>query len=133
MKPAKILYFIDGPAPSAANFMEAAELSANVVFRNARAVPSEAHSLEICDGVAGKVPPIYANRFPPAAEAIAKKKAELKALTSKVGDAPAPKPAGAAQGAGKGTAPASGQKASTQPQTQPQTAKPAAWNPNPAQ
>lgn len=132
MKPAKILYFVDGPAPTPEDFQAAAELNATVVFRNARAVPSEAHSLEICDGVAGKVPPIYAEKYPDADEAISKKAAELKALTSKVGDSPAPKP----QGKGGKT----GQQAPQQPpqgQQQPapgaQTGQPAGWNPNSAQ
>ncbi|ALH23589.1 hypothetical protein PM396_gp06 [Xanthomonas phage vB_Xar_IVIA-DoCa1] len=135
MKPAKILYFVDGPAPTPEDFAAAAELNASVSFRNARAVPSEAHSLEICDGVAGAVPPIYAEKFPDAAEAIKKKAAELKELTSKVGDSPAPKAKG-----GK-----TGQQAPQQPQTPaPATGgqQPAAgqqgggapsWNPNPAQ
>ena len=110
MKPAKILYFVDGPAPTPEDYAAASELNANVMFRNARAVPSEAHSLEICDGVAGAVPPIYAEKYPDAADAIKKKAAELKELTSKVGDSPAPKAKG-----GK-----TGQNAPS-------------WNPNPAQ
>lgn len=138
MKPAKILYFVDGPAPTSEDFQKAADLAATVVFRNARAVPSEEHSLEICDGVTGHVPAIYAAKYPKADEAIAKKKAELSALTSKVGDAPAPKPSGkgaqaaqtAPQGNGKGAAPAQPQTPATAPQA---GGKPAAWNPNPAQ
>lgn len=134
MKPAKILYFVDGPAPTPEDFQAAAELNATVVFRNARAVPSEAHSLEICDGVAGKVPPIYAEKYPDADEAISKKAAELKALTSKVGDAPAPKasgkPAGGAQGQGKANAPATPPAAPAAPAA-PAGGAPS-WNPNPA-
>lgn len=133
MKPAKILYFVDGPAPTSEDFQKAADLPATVVFRNARAVPSEEHSLEICDGVTGHVPAIYAKKYPKADEAIAKKKAELSALSSKVGDTPAPKPASKpqepAKGDGKGSAPAQPQT----PATAPQGGKPAAWNPNPAQ
>lgn len=121
MKPAKILFFVDGPAPKPEDFQAAAAMSATVVFRNARAVPSEQHSLEICDGVAGKVPAIYAAKYPTAEEAIAKKAAELKKLSDKVGDekAPEPKaskepPAGkAAETAGKGDG-----------------KKPPAWTPN---
>lgn len=130
MKPAKILFFVDGPAPSPEDYAAAAEMSATVNFRNARAVPSEPHALEICDGVAGAVPPLYAERFPTAEEAIAKKADELKALSSKVGDTPAPKKATAAktdaksqQAANPAQTPAPGQ----------QGAAPAAWNPNPAQ
>jgi len=90
MKRAKILFFVDGPAPSAEDFAQAAEMAANVVFRNARAVPSEPHALEICDGVAGKVPAIYADKFPAAEKAIKTKVAELKAISAKAGDVPAP-------------------------------------------
>lgn len=132
MKPAKILFFVDGPAPTPEDYAEAAALNATVNFRNARAVPSEPHALEICDGVAGKVPPIYAERFPNAEEAITKKADELKALTSKVGDSPAPKASGK-----------TGQKAPQQPQNPNPAQQPApgaqggtpapSWNPNPAQ
>lgn len=124
MKPAKILFFVDGPAPTPEDYAEASELNGTVVFRNARAVPSEAHSLEICDGVAGKVPPIYAEKYPEAAEAIKKKAAELKELTSKVGDSPAPKapakPANAPATAAKAQAPAQPAKPASAP----------AWTPN---
>ena len=133
MKPAKILFFVDGPAPTPEDYAEAAELSATVNFRNARAVPSEPHALEICDGVAGKVPAIYAERFPSADEAISKKADELKALTSKVGDSPAPK-ASAKKDGKTGTAPQQPNPNPAQtpaPGTPP--AAPAAWNPNPAQ
>ncbi len=125
MKPAKILYFVDGNAPTPEDFAAAAELNAQVMFRNARAVPSEPHSLEICDGVAGKVPKLYADAYPEAGEAIKKKAAELKALASKVGDAPAPKAASK-----PAAAPAKGQQA---PAAAPQGGSAPAWNPNPAQ
>ena len=128
MKPAKILFFVDGNAPTPEDFAAAAELNAQVMFRNARAVPSEPHSLEICDGVAGKVPKLYADAYPEAGEAIKKKAAELKALASKVGDAPAPKASGKA--ADKPAAAAQGQKA---PAAAPQGGSAPAWNPNPAQ
>jgi len=91
MKPAKILFFVDGHAPTSDDFKEAAKLSANVVFRNARAVPSEAHSLETCDGVAGKIPPLYAAKFETAENAIALKEKALSELSSLVGDEKAPK------------------------------------------
>ena len=90
MKPAKILYFVDGVSPTPEDFEAASKMQAQVVFRNARAVPPEG-ALEECDGVAGKVPKLYADACPEAGEAIKKKAAELKALASKVGDAPAPK------------------------------------------
>ncbi len=128
MKPAKILFFVDGNAPTPEDFAAAAELNAQVMFRNARAVPSEPHSLEICDGVAGKVPKLYADAYPEAGEAIKKKAAELKALTSKVGDAPAPK--ASSKAADKPAAATQGQKA---PAAAPQGGSAPAWNPNPAQ
>lgn len=123
MKPAKILFFIEGPAPSPEDFAAATSLAAQVVFRNALAVPNEAHALEICDGVAGAVPKIYAERFPDAEAAIETKKEELKKLSEKVGDKPAPKPRGqqAQKDDEKKDAPAG--------QTGGQAAP--AWNPNP--
>lgn len=121
MKPAKILFFIDGNTPTPEEYAAAVELNAQqIMFRNARAVPSEPHSLEICDGVAGKVPALYAEAFPDAQAAIAKKAAELKALTSKVGDAQAPKTVS------KPAAPVKNQQA-------PQGGPVPAWNPNPPQ
>lgn len=90
MKQARILFFVDGPAPSADDFAEAEALSANVVFRNARAVSDDPQSLEICDGVAGQVPRLYAEKYPDAEEAISAFAAELAALSRSVGDEPAP-------------------------------------------
>ncbi len=120
LKRAKILFFIAGCAPSMADFKEANELTAEVVFRNASAVPSEPHALETCDGVAGCVPEIYAAAFPDADEAIAKKKAELAELSAKVGDNSAPQRKSQKElkkEAGKnGTA---------------EGGKPQGWNPNP--
>lgn len=127
MKPAKILFFVDGHAPTAENFAEAAEMKATVVFRNARAVPSEPHSLEICDGVAGKVPGIYAEKYPKAEEAIAAKAKELQALTAKVGDTAAPK----ATGKGNAKAPAPAATPAAAPAAQTPAAAPPAWTPNP--
>ena len=132
MKPAKILYFVLGHAPTPEDFAAASEMKAQVVFRNANAVPTEEHALETCDGVAGHVPPIYAKTFPDAEKAIKAKAAELKALSAKVGDGPAPKSGqGKAQDAGKGKD--AGQQAQA-PAAAPQAAQnPPAWNPNPAQ
>mgnify|MGYP000659176430 FL=1 len=126
MKPAKILYFVDGVAPTPEDYEAASKLTAQVVFRNARAVPSEG-ALEECDGVAGKVPPTYAEAYPEADEAIKAHAAKLAALAKKVGDSPAPKaPA----------KPANAPAAATKPQAPAQPAKPAAapaWTPNAAQ
>jgi len=116
MKPAKILFFVQGVAPTAEDFEAASKLTAQVVFRNAQAVPAEG-ALEECDGVAGAVPAPYAE-LPTAEEAIAKKAEEIAALAKKVGDEPAPK------------APA---KAQSKPANAPQAGKPAtppAWTPN---
>ena len=89
MKPAKILFFVDGVAPTPEDYEAASKLTAQVVFRNARAVPAEG-ALEECDGVAGHVPAPYAE-LPAAEEAIKAHAAKLAALAKKVGDAPAPK------------------------------------------
>ena len=94
IKPAKILYFIDGPVPTKADYAGAYALApGNVVYRNSQHVPAEPHALEQCDGVAGNVPEIYAKAFPKAEEALAKKKAEFDKLAEKVGDEAAPKAA----------------------------------------
>ena len=126
MKPAKILFFVDGVAPTPEDYEAASKLTAQVVFRNARAVPSEG-ALEECDGVAGKVPPTYAEAYPEADEAIKAHAAKLAKLAKKVGDSPAPKaPA----------KPANAPAAATKPQAPAQPAKPAAapaWTPNAAQ
>ena len=122
MKPAKILFFVQGVSPTPEDFEEASKLKAQVVFRNARAVPAEG-ALEECDGVAGHVPAPYAE-LPAAEEAIKAHAAKLTALAKKVGDAPAPKapakPANAPAAAAKGQAPATGQKPASAP----------AWTPN---
>ena len=79
MKPAKILFFVDGVAPTQEDYEAASKLTAQVVFRNARAVPSEG-ALEECDGVAGHVPAPYAE-LPAAEEAIKAHAAKLAAQT----------------------------------------------------
>ena len=125
MKPAKILYFVDGVAPTPEDYEAASKLTAQVVFRNARAVPPEG-ALEECDGVAGCIPGPY-GELPTAEEAIEAHAAKLAALAKKVGDSPAPKaPA----------KPANAPAAATKPQAPAQPAKPAAapaWTPNAAQ
>ena len=122
MKPAKILYFVDGVSPTPEDFEAASKMQAQVVFRNARAVPPEG-ALEECDGVAGCIPGPYAE-LPTAEEAIEAHAAKLAALAKKVGDAPAPKapakPANAPATAAKAQAPATGQKPASAP----------AWTPN---
>ena len=126
MKPAKILFFVQGVAPTAEDFEAASKLTAQVVFRNAQAVPAEG-ALEECDGVAGAIPPTYAE-LPTAEEAIKTVSEKLAALAKKVGDEPAPKapakpagtPAAAAKTAQATQAPASAAKPASAP----------AWTPN---
>ena len=122
MKPAKILFFVDGVAPTPEDYEAASKLTAQVVFRNARAVPFEG-TLEECDGVAGCVPGPYAE-LPTAEEAITAHAAKLAALAKKVGDSPAPKapakPANAPATAAKAQAPAQPAKPASAP----------AWTPN---
>ena len=127
MKPAKILYFADGVSPTPEDFEAASKMQAQVVFRNARAVPPEG-ALEECDGVAGKVPPTYAEAYPEADEAIKAHAAKLAKLATKVGDSPAPKAPAKAAGA-----PAAAAKAAQATQAPATAAKPAAapaWTPN---
>ena len=122
MKPAKILFFVDGVAPTPEDYEAASKMTAQVVFRNARAVPSEG-ALEECDGVAGCIPGPYAE-LPTAEEAIKAHAAKLAALAKKVGDSPAPKapakPANAPATAAKAQAPAQPAKPASAP----------AWTPN---
>lgn len=131
MKLPYILFFIDGPFPSDSEKAHLANVpSAQVVFRNALAVPPENHALETCDGVMGKVPPIYAKTFPTAEFAVTKYQAEIKALSAKVGDSPAPRPAPhrvpvMPESQGPWSGPAPQQQAGN-------LNKPPAWNPNPS-
>ena len=122
MKPAKILFFVDGVAPTPEDYEAASKLTAQVVFRNARAVPPEG-ALEECDGVAGCIPGPY-GELPTAEEAIEAHAAKLAALANKVGDSPAPKapakPANAPATAAKAQAPAQPAKPASAP----------AWTPN---
>lgn len=122
MKPAKILFFVDGVAPTPEDYEAASKLTAQVVFRNARAVPSEG-TLEECDGVAGCIPGPY-GELPTAEEAIKTHAAKLAALAKKVGDAPAPKAPAKAAGAAKAA------QATQAPATAAKPAAAPAWTPN---
>ena len=122
MKPAKILYFVDGVSPTPEDFEAASKMQAQVVFRNARAVPPEG-ALEECDGVAGAIPPTYAE-LPSAEEAVAAKAEEIAALAKKVGDEPAPKAPAKAAGAAKAA------QATQAPATAAKPAAAPAWTPN---
>jgi hypothetical protein len=90
MKLPKILYFINGASPNAADLKAAHKLKGNVVFRNALFVDNEPHSLELCEGVAGAVPKLYKEKFPTAEDAVSKFEKDLKALTDKTGEEIAP-------------------------------------------
>ncbi|URA06797.1 hypothetical protein QAY89_gp32 [Xanthomonas phage Langgrundblatt1] len=88
MKAPKILFFVDGMAPTPDDMAAAAEITGQICFRNARVIPAEG-ALEECDGVAGHIPAPY-KKLPSAAQAIKAHAAKIKALAGKVGDAPAP-------------------------------------------
>ena len=126
MKPAKILFFVDGVAPTPEDYEAASKMTAQVVFRNARAVPSEG-VLEECDGVAGCIPGPYAE-IPTAEEAIKTVSDKLAALAKKVGDAPAPK--APAKAAGTPAAAAKAAQATQAPATAAKPAAAPAWTPN---
>jgi len=129
MKPAKILFFVKGVSPTPEDFEEASKLQAQVVFRNAHAVPAEG-TLEECDGVAGHVPAPYAEK-PTAEEAIKTVSDKLAALAKKVGDAPAPK--APAKAAGTPAVAAKAAQATQAPATAAKPAAATAWTPNAAQ
>ena len=91
MKPLKILFFTNGPAPTAEQFAEANKLNGHICFRNAKYVPAEPHALEECDGVAGDVPAIYSAEYPDAVSAIEARDEKIAELSASVGDSPAPR------------------------------------------
>jgi len=87
----KILYFIEDCTPTKEEVEKALLIkNAKVVFRNASVVPNEPHALEICDGVEGCVPEIYAKRFGTSAKAIGEYEKSVAEVQSKVGDEKAP-------------------------------------------
>lgn len=93
LKPLKILFFVDGTAPTPDDFNAARSINgATVVFRNAKCVPADATALEDCDGVAGKVPAVYAAKYPAAEDALQARAEKIAAQSAKIGDSPAPKP-----------------------------------------
>ena len=91
MKPLKILFFTNGPAPTAEQLAEANKLNGHICFRNAKYVPAEPHALEECDGVAGDVPAIYSAEYPDAVSAIEAREEKIAELSASVGDSPAPR------------------------------------------
>lgn len=58
----RILFFVDGFAPTGEDMKQAAKLNAQVLFRNVQLF-NESEPLEDCDGVAGLVPTLYAEKF----------------------------------------------------------------------
>jgi len=92
MRQAKILFFVMGCAPTAKDLEAATKLSAQVCFRNAKAVSIDETCLEGCDGVAGAVPANYKKTYPEAAEAIEKINASINKLTAAAEDEKPPKP-----------------------------------------
>lgn len=69
IKKTKVIYFIDGPAPTEADHAAVeriAKYRSHIVFRNAQHIV-KGEALEQCDLVAGAVPSLYAN-FPHAEE-----------------------------------------------------------------
>lgn len=106
MKPLKILFFTNGPAPTAEQLAEANKLNGHICFRNAKYVPAEPHALEDCDGVAGDVPAIYSAQYPDAVSAIEAREEKIAELSASVGDSPAPrKPKGDKDATKDATAP----------------------------
>jgi hypothetical protein len=87
---ARVLYFIKGVNPTAADYSAAEAVDAVVSFRNALVVPEKgAGGQEIADGVMGEVPDAY-DDYPTADEAIANVDKLNKAEMDRFGEKPAP-------------------------------------------
>ena len=128
MKPLKILFFTNGPAPTAEQLAEANKLNGHICFRNAKYVPAEPHALEDCDGVAGDVPAIYSAKYPDAGSAIEAREEKIAELSASVGDSPAPrKPEGDKDAAKDATTPKPQDTPAPTPPAQGQ-APAAGWN-----
>ena len=128
MKPLKILFFTNGPAPTAEQLAEANKLNGHICFRNAKYVPDEPHALEDCDGVAGDVPAIYSAKYPDAVSAIGAREEKIAELSASVGDSPAPrKPKGGKDATKDATAPEPQDTPAPTPPAQGQ-APAAGWN-----
>ena len=129
MKPLKILFFTNGPAPTAEQLAEANKLNGNICFRNAKYVPDDPHALEDCDGVAGDVPAIYSAKYPDAVSAIEAREEKIAELSASVGDSPAPcKPKGDKDAAKGATSPKPQDAPAPTPPVQDQ-APAAGWQP----
>lgn len=107
-KAPKIIYFINGAAPSAADQLAVLDLGVSVQFRNARFVAADERP-EPCDGVAGHVPDAYA-KIPKAEDALKAYRENLEKLRTQLGETAAPAPQGAKKGAkATGQTPAGGE------------------------
>lgn len=84
-KAPRILFFIEGDAPTKREYALAARMGPNTVFRNAGYVPVEG-SLEVCDGVTGAVPTRYAEAYPSGDAAIEAYQASLDADLAEADD-----------------------------------------------
>lgn len=60
----KILFFVNGFAPTGEDMKEAAKIDGQVLFRNVELF-DETAPIESCDGVAGAAPSIYVEKFNP--------------------------------------------------------------------
>lgn len=65
----KILYFVNGFAPSKADLKAAKKIDGEVLYRNVQLF-DESAPLEACDGVAGVAPAVYVEAFNPKPEKV---------------------------------------------------------------
>lgn len=120
IKQPKILYFVNGSAPSAADQLAVIELGVSVFYRNARFVGAD-EKPEPCDGVAGHVPAAYAD-IPSAEDAMTAYKAALEEQRERLGETAAPVPTKGGKKATKDEKKPDGPEGSGNP----------AWNPGAA-
>lgn len=85
LKTPKILYFVAGYAPTAADLIVALDLGVGVQYRNSTKINAE-DPCEPCDGVAGDVPAQYAEKFPDATEVVEAYREGLTAARERMGE-----------------------------------------------
>ena len=71
----KILFFVNGFAPTGADMKAASKIDGRVLFRNVELFDENA-PLEPCDGVAGAAPTVYVEAFNPKPVKAEKKEVE---------------------------------------------------------
>ena len=72
----KILFFVNGFAPTGEDMKQAAKIDGQVLFRNVELFDEHA-PIETCDGVAGAAPAVYVDKFnPKPRKEVEKKEAE---------------------------------------------------------